>query len=389
LVRALGLGEIASEIDKQAVDLELKRFRDWRQTDESVKREMAVAIDYGIVEGYPDHTLRPCVHLSRAESAALIYRSCVYRVDAVPTVMVRGEPGLSSTELTPFILKNRSVRRYSLSVIAPDEREVWSYERSRYVHVPLPLVTWLGSTDGGRDVQPGQYLVGGEATDRQGHQFSAVPKPVYVFEPGLSALASPSTARPGDTIQLKAWTRSTAEAVCARPAVPADTGAISLAPSQAPARPPEPRQSQRWLGSYQIPPSATPGEHSLVFEARFDLFGHEVFRDATVVIRVLPSLVLDAEVVPNPARPGSTIVLGAGTSPTADCVTARLLGQNLDMSSQTGGSSWTATLELVGVQPGTYPVRFTAHWGNERKHTTVPLVVRQLDARDLVYLLVD
>jgi hypothetical protein len=386
LVRGLGLSGVAQAMSTSDVEFYLERFRDDNAVDSSVRREMAAAIRYGIIEGYPDHTLRPAAALRRSEAAAVVYRSCTYRVSVKPMAIIREEPDAESIDLIPFILKNRAVRHYSLTVGDRHHSAHWNYARSSRISTPLPHHPWEGTSSAGRELQPGMYLVEGSAVDRKGNQFDAVPTAVYIFDPAISGTAAPASPDKGQQVTVEAWTQGGADAVTASCSGLPSTELSTSNPGRTN---PQPRLNQHWTGRFEVPSEAAEGTHELKLRARFNIFGQQVFRESTVTLQVKPLLQLHARIVPNPAHSLAVVTLEARTSPTADSVEAQFLEHRLSLQTSDGGSTWSTARQLEGVDPGSYPVVFTAWRQNERKRTTVTLVVRGLERSDVIYHLAD
>jgi hypothetical protein len=72
-------------------------FKDYEGISESAKDYVAIAVENGLVSGYPDETFRPQNSITRAEAAALLWRAFMYGNDNKGV----GGSGSSPTTTTP------------------------------------------------------------------------------------------------------------------------------------------------------------------------------------------------------------------------------------------------------------------------------------------------
>ncbi|MGG1876675.1 S-layer homology domain-containing protein [Paenibacillus cisolokensis] len=72
-------------------------FKDYEGISESAKDYVAIAVENGLVSGYPDETFRPQNSITRAEAAALLWRAFMYGNDN------KGVGGGDQSTITPTI----------------------------------------------------------------------------------------------------------------------------------------------------------------------------------------------------------------------------------------------------------------------------------------------
>jgi len=89
-------------------------FKDYEGISESAKDYVAIAVEHGLVSGYPDETFRPQNSITRAEAAALLWRAFMYGNDnkgvggeeqatpITPTPAVT-QPDTTPTGITPTV----------------------------------------------------------------------------------------------------------------------------------------------------------------------------------------------------------------------------------------------------------------------------------------------
>lgn len=89
IVRAIGQRWAAHSQDRDLINGILRAYTDWKDIAWDRRPTYAYALSQGLVNGFPDGTLRPTVYASRAEAAALIQR-VLLDPTALPAVFIDG-----------------------------------------------------------------------------------------------------------------------------------------------------------------------------------------------------------------------------------------------------------------------------------------------------------
>ncbi|HLS88457.1 MAG TPA: S-layer homology domain-containing protein [Sphingobacteriaceae bacterium] len=211
LIRSLGLSDFAASLSRDQVDELLGRFRDASQVEPGLRPLIATAVHLQIVEGYPDGTLRPDRHLSRAEASAIVARSALIRALAQPNPFSPDGDGFE--DVTVFALKglrNRNIRRWSLTVVDGQGRRVWGTGQNG----KLPeSVAWIGRHDDGSELPAGTYYYQAFLEDVKGQEHSSVKMPLEIIYRRLTAYLEPSQVLPGDAFTVTALTTGDAQKV--------------------------------------------------------------------------------------------------------------------------------------------------------------------------------
>lgn len=268
LVKSLGLESYALSLAVKDVNRLLERFKDQKAIDASIRPHMATAARLKIIEGYPDGTFKPTRHMTRAEAATVVYRSCLIRADALPNTFFPGDANApdNHTDVTLFSLKNSNARAWSLSFRDLGDKIVASFGiaksgRAGVVEVPQS-VTWDGADSKGRVLPHGTYFYQASVVDTQGQVHSSVPKPVTIAERGLRASLSPSSVSYLEVVEVRANTTGWAKQVLAT----TSTGAsIALQPAGTPSS-----YSNSWVGSFVVSSQVT-GFHTVETTAIYDI----------------------------------------------------------------------------------------------------------------------
>ncbi|MCL6451447.1 MAG: S-layer homology domain-containing protein [Acetobacteraceae bacterium] len=386
LVESLGLAAFAASLDPVEIRDSLSRFRDWRGVRPALLPALAAATRLGIVEGYPDRTLRPQRLLKRSEVAALLYRSCLLVLDARPNPFSPDGDGVEdSTTVLATTLRNRNLSGWSIRVTDLRGRVLKTFSpdrKSSRSEAPPPL-PWDGSGEDGRPLAPGLYYLRGTVRDRSGREFDAIPRPVWLNEHRLTARLDPPLATPGAWIKVAAETRGTALVVWAH--LPRQ-GVVALSAAE----PPPSSYANTWEGRFRLEPEAAPGPYPVTVEARFP----DTSRTVDLRLEVLVPLSLSGELVPNPACPAQEVAVLARTSPSAEAVEALLPGgreARLERQPPDGGETlWKTTYRVPPDEaPGSYPVRLRARAGSQTREVELSLMVEAEPRAWLNFILTD
>ena len=301
LIRALGLREEARRLPEGEVGMLLGMFRDHRETDPSVVREMALAVKLKLIIGYPDGTLRPARRLTRAEGATVIYRSAALRLEAFPNPFSPDGDGFEDlVAIRTSSLRNRNSTRWGIVIGSLSGEEFRTF--SGYGNPPGEI-WWDGRTGGGWPVGRREVYYWGWLWDRQGNIIYAIKKPLRLIERTLTAYLSPGSAPPGGRVTVTARTTGHARSVTAR---------LSGGP-KVDLRPEEPPGSyaRSWRGELPLPLDLADGEHRVEVEADFG----PVKRRRELSLRVVDPLRLECSLQPPAAEPGTTVSFRAAPSP--------------------------------------------------------------------------
>lgn len=212
LVRALELEGYVNNLTETEIENTLRAFRDHNKVDPSIRAEFAAAIKLGIIQGYPDRTLRPDNYLNRAEAAVILYRSALFVPKATPiTFSPDGDGYQDTTTFTFRTLKNTNISSWYFEIV--DARGVlvkrFSGTNGTAGYPPSEII-WDGKDNNGYTVLPGTYFYSGWIRDRNNTIYSSVTKPLYVEERRLSAGVSPTIVPLGDKTTIWAETKGDA-----------------------------------------------------------------------------------------------------------------------------------------------------------------------------------
>jgi len=397
LVRALELEEYAQSLAVSEVEGVLRRFRDGSRVDPSHRRHLAVAVLLGVVQGYPDRTLRPRRLLTRAEAGTLVRRSCLFCVRPAPAVFSPDGDGIEDTTvLVTRSLRNHNVDRWRVEIRSESGYLVrwFGPDRRRRPRRPPQELTWSGDGRGGVTLPPGTYLVGGWIEDSDGDTFHAVPQPVVIEACCLEAALEPDRSVPGDRLALRAVTRGRALTVKAQP--PGDSGATGPTLFLYPTLPPGAAENE-WAATYMVSPAAGAGRYELLVRAEFAGGG---VRECRLEYVVDIPLRLEASLAPAVTPAGSWVMVSARTQGGADGVTCDWppTGEWLELQADGGaggggtGAAWSGRLFIPETTlPNTYPVRVTARRGaaEVRQELSLTVVPPELGWDDLTFFLAE
>lgn len=389
LIAGLGLDDWKDLLSQADIDAALGKFRDRAGVAAECRAALALAVRLGIVQGYPDRTLRPTRMLSRAEAATLVYRCCMARVTATPDPFSPDGDGVEdATRIALVTPRNRNLSGWQASI------EGWLFPAGGATPVPgvacrqfgapwpphPPAAVWDGADAAGRPLPPGVYIIRARVWDRLHQAFDAVPRPILLIRRGLEARLDPPVALAGQRVAVLAATTGGADGVAA--AAPWGGAApLSRAGGGRPEGWLDLAGVVSWRGALDLPPDLAPGTHDVAVRASFA----GVARDVTLHLQVLQELSLCGRLFPNPARPGQAVTIEAETTPPADAVTAALPGGATaamegrgapDGGATTPAAGWRLSFVIdPGAGAGAYDVTLTAQWGDVTRSLVLGLAV--------------
>ncbi|MDI3317470.1 MAG: S-layer homology domain-containing protein [Bacillota bacterium] len=342
LISGLGLGRWAEALPLARQAELLRRFPDGEGVLPEYRARVALAIELGILWGYPDGSLQPGRLLSRAEAAAEIYRSAMLRLDAAPNPFSPDGDGYEDvTVIRTASLLTQPAYDWNLFLRDLAGREVFRFRRTALPE-PLPeALTWDGLDAAGRPVPDGEYRLSGAVIDRQGNELTSVAGPLFLVRRRLEAALDPSVAAPGSRILVTARTTGGARTVTAF------LGAVGATLSPV-------GESDGWTGWMGVL-SAPAGEGSYAVAVHAD-FG-PVQREAQLTLRVQTPLHLEGSLDPNPAPRGFHVRLRASGSPALRSVEVRWPDGSRQLLARLGDGLWQGDWRMPADWPsGAYPV---------------------------------
>lgn len=378
LIRALGLVEFARAMAHEA-DRYLGRFPDGYQVDSSVAAEVALAIRLGIVIGYDDGSLRPRDHLRRCQAVALMVRSALIDVTADPPRLSPDGDGVEDyAHFTFRTLKNRSTRKWSLSIGNLEGEPYRTFHPSGQPGEPPASLAWDGRGDHGSVLPDGTYFYRAWITDSRGERWSSALKPLTLEQRRLWGQLSPTVVHPGETMSLQACTTGGALRVSARHG----SNVVDLSP----ARPPCPAGSNTWRTTLTVSPDAEEGLHRVSTVAFFP----GTVRTLDLDYWVRDPLSLTGALDPNPSRAGTRVCILAFASTNVSRVLAHLAWGERVVLQQREPGRWQASFRTRPDTPdGTYPVVLEARAGTRTRQHTLQLLIRGSALDDLTVILSD
>jgi hypothetical protein len=314
LVRGLGLGEYARSLPRAEVERWLGRFGDGHVVESSLRPELAVAVQLRMVLGYPTQppTLQPHGPLTRAEAAALVYRSCMLVLSADPNPFSPDGDGLDEhTVVGIHTLRNRRIQGWEIGVT--DYGGQLLARLGQGSGSPPASLSWTGLDLRGHPMPDGTYYLGGTVVDSLGQVHRAAMHPVVLERKRLWGSLRPPIVKPGQLLRLSAGTSGGASRVVAEPT---PSGNLSLSPVEGPA------SLLSWEGSFTVPADA-PDE---VREVTLTAIYPRGYRKLTLTYVVHLPTPLIAWVEPAVARAGTTARLWAAAGFPATAVLGNIEG---------------------------------------------------------------
>ncbi len=374
LIRALDLSELAQDMSDQEVLSLLQIFGDYKQVSSNRQRSMACAIKFGIIDGYSDWTLRPHNPMLRGEAAAVVYRSCLIRVDASLNIFSPDGDGIEDTVVFHMgYLRNRGIYRWQLVIRDQSDREVKRFNPTNMQGYPPIDLSWDGKDDQGRILPDGKYSYQAWVVDNNNTQFFSVKKPITIVKYSLTADLSPISCRDGEILTINAYTSPGATEVTAGLA---NQSVLSLTPAGA---------NTRWSSSVVVGPSLPPGLQEVVVTATFQ----NAFRQKTLSFTRIEDLWITPEITPNPATPGATVSLECDSSQNVNRITVALLGRTIELTKHGSSHLWGTETEIPpDTASGSYPAVFTAQSGDDFISSTLFLEIEESLFQRLNYVLV-
>lgn len=371
LIRALGLGGFAASLpEDEVVDL-LSEFRDGFSTAPEHRRSMACAIKLGIINGYPDDTLQPARQMARSEATAIVYRSCIIRVQAGKSRFSPDGDGINETVSFTFgYLKNRGITDWELAIEDNKGHRVFTFGTDPREGVPPMSVTWHGQDRTGKPASPGEYLYYASVVDRSGRTISSVKMPLELVQHMLDARVYPKTCMDDDYLTISADTQP--EAVQVR-AIFSNGNILGLVPNSS---------KTHWGESRIMGPWIPPGDQYVKIEAFFA----ETTRSVQLSFRRVPKTFIEAWVIPEVASWDQTVRLECEASADVTKVTAELPWEIVELAKS--GGIWSGSSRVPsGTTPGQYQVQLSASSPSGSLRDTVYLEVIVGKREDLVFYL--
>ncbi len=377
LVRALGLESYAREMGEDEVRRALRAFKDRGSISASLTGLIAVAARFGIVEGYPDGTLRPARAVSRAEAATVVYRSCMVTVFADPSRFSPDEDGANDT--TRFVistLRNRNASAWDMYITDGSGRILRRFNRTHERGGPPAVLAWDGRSDDGRLLVDGTYYYRARVEDRNDNVFWSVLKPVTLLTRALWGSVSPPVAQPGDQVSITAFARGEPVSVdCSTPWNRSHGLALD---------------GHLWRGSFNVPEDAPDGEYQVSLSATYD----DTVRRSTAVLTVFQHIALNGSLEPNPCHAGADVTVTALASPCVVAASAASpdLGPGaIDLARAPGVENvWMGRLRVpADCLPGRYAVRLTGRSLTKIAEETMHLTVDEPPLDSIGFILAD
>lgn len=350
LVKSLGLADYALALPPGEVADILGRFSDGDLVHPDIKPFAAAAVKLGIAEGYPDGTLRPRRELTRAEASAMVARSALIRVWAVPNPFSPDGDGYEDETAFYFKgLRNRNLSAWQLHVTDAGGSPVKEFTSPPGDPALPSSLPWDGGGPGG-PVPPGEYYYQAFLTDTKGQVHSSALMPLIIIYRSLIASVKPDEGVPGQAFTVAAVTRGDALSVhytfpgqqprALQPAGRAGGGGV------------------RWEAEGTIPQGAAPGAYPILVEARFPgVNRHEVVE---LHVNWPPGFVaIEGWVEPNPVDAGGVLTIGAATEGDVDGVTAAMEDSTV--------------VHLEPIAPGLWEGSYTVSEDAEEREYTIVL----------------
>jgi hypothetical protein len=371
LINALDLGPYAETLTPDEIRQALSVFSDWEEVSEDRRASMACAVKLGIIDGYENWTLRPKRHMTRAEAAAVICRSCLIRVNAESDWFSPDGDGIDDTVgFDVTYLKNRGIARWQIIIATASGTPVYHFNWNEGAGEPPLYLVWDGTGKNGSTVPRGLYYYHAWVEDSVGRVFSSVAKPLFVEDHRLSAWFDPSTCTDGSPFEVNAQTLPAASSVVA--SIPG-AGNVSLTSPD----------GTHWLASLIMAPPIPLGRHLATVTAYFP----RAMRSIDVPFERARDLWLLASVEPNPAAWNQTLTLSCRASPAISRVSAVIFGTGLDLAQSQEGTWYAQTQVPCDIPAGTYHAVFTGFAQGDEIVAAVPVDIRSPMSQEVIYVL--
>jgi len=380
LVRGLGLGPYARSLSPAEVSRWLDRFSDGHTAGSSIRPEMAVAVQLRLILGYPTQppTLQPHRPLTRAEAAALVYRSCLVVLGAVPNPFSPDGDGLDDhTMATLRTLRNRRIHSWEIGVT--DYGGELLARLGQGSGAPPASLPWTGVDLRGHPLPDGTYYLQGTVVDNLGQVHRAAMHPVLLERKGLWGSLRPTIVRPGQLIHVTAGTSGGASWVDAGPA---SSGKLRLSPVEGTA------SLQSWEGSFAVPADAPDSIREVTLTAIYP----RGYRELTLTYVVHQPMPLIAWVEPAVAPAGSIAKLWAAAGFPAAAVLGSIEGVDELVLHPAPGLSghWLATFAVPPQWPGGQRVaRVTASMPGRSRTVETTFAVEAVRKPELRFFISD
>ncbi|HHY39462.1 MAG TPA: S-layer homology domain-containing protein [Clostridia bacterium] len=283
LVRGLGLDWYSDRLTRTERDFILSRFRDSSSVSSEYIDEMATAVRFKIIEGYPDGRLKPQNYITRAEGATICYRSCLVKVLAErPTFSPDGDGHQDSVAFYVNGLRNRNIKAWQLEVSDAGDDPVLLAGSGRVKGRPksscgpsespsgmgnIGTVVWNGLDVESKPVPPGVYYYRAFVEDRDGQVFQSITGPILLIRHSLDGRIHPKEVTPGGHLTAHASTSGKATRVVVSVA---SSGSSKIRDVCLVSDGPEGAMDNSWHGRLEIPVDFPCGSHLATLTAYFE-----------------------------------------------------------------------------------------------------------------------
>ncbi len=382
IIRSLGLESYARSLPQETINYYLNWFADsWTATD-GARPYLAAAISIRLLQGYGNGTIRPRGLLSRAETATVLYRSCLVSAIAHPNPFSPDFDGFEDeTVFRINTLKNQAINRWKLEITNWYGDRVFADLNPGLFGSPPQRLSWDGRGKNGQPLPFGRYFYRIRVWDYQDNLFVSPILPIYLEKKTISASVVPAQAQPGSAVTL--WAATTGQAKSVR-AIITGGRTIELVPL-APPVPGDPNATRPWSARHEIESSALEGDYQAVFRAEYAAGT----RTTAVPFSIRRPLRLSGQIVPNPVPAGSPVTISAGGSENLSSVMAELPWGALALNRSAPGSWSAASTVPVETAPGSYPVTLVGRSGQRRVEHRLTLEVTGNPLDSVLFILTD
>jgi hypothetical protein len=392
LIIALGLSDFARGLSPEAAATYLGVFADGRDVPPADRPALATAIFLGIINGYPDATLRPSRRLTRAEGAAILYRSCLFLAIARPNPFSPdGDGSEDETVISLGSLINRNSIGWDFFILDARSQVLRCLKPANAVAFPPPSLTWDGRTDAGLRLAPGLYYYRGFVRDRRGLTHWSVRRPIVIEEKALQVFARPAVVLPGQTVTIRAATSGGPSRVTAKLSSFTADGTLTLRPASDPSGVGDPISARTWSAVFRVPAGAEPGPCLVTAVAAYPA----TTRIGTAQFEV-GRLALSGDLLPNPVMAGSALQIRAWPNLAVQSVTAAVTWSDRPLEKALAPCGrelekpcWRGEVIVPPhTRPGRYMITLTARLAALTATATLELIVG-LDRSSMAFILSD